>query len=97
MEQETLGGKSASVTCEGAVGADYPMAGDKDRHCIGSDSIRHCTHRLRAMETLCQLQVGDGLAVRYGEERRPNGLLKGCACKEERDRKRAACAMEILV
>lgn len=97
MEQETLGRKSASVTCEGAISADYPVARNKDRHCIGSDSIRHCTHRLRAMEALRQLQVGDGFAVRYGEERRPNGLLKGCARKEERDRKRAACATEILI
>lgn len=44
MEQETLGRKSAGIAREGAISADYPVAGDKDRHRIGSDSICHCTY-----------------------------------------------------
>ena len=83
MQEEFFCFKAPGVAGEGAVLADYAMAGDKDGCWVGSNGIGYGPHRLRASQSRCEFGVGEGLAVRDRSENRPYSLLKRSALGSE--------------
>ena len=82
LQERTFALQASGVSGELTCAAQHPMARHDDTHRIAPHRCAHSPNGLRVVQARGQLAVALVRACRNGQQRLPNGLLKGRAARQ---------------